>query len=123
MREHGGSVVNITSIGGISPAPNTGYYNATKAALGFLTRQLAAELAPAVRVNTVAPGMIDTDMAAAIPAAQRTHCWPNPPGPIRLARRHSRRDIVPAIGGAGWITGQVLAVDGGALDPKGVLLS
>ena len=124
MREHGGSVVNITSIGGISPAPNTGYYNATKAALGFLTRQLAAELAPAVRVNAVAPGMIDTDMAAAIPAAQRDALLAD----IPMARFGSPDDIAAATSfllseSAGWITGQVLAVDGGALDSKGVLLS
>lgn len=45
MRERGGVIVNITSIGGISPAANVGYYNATKAGLDLLTRQLAAELA------------------------------------------------------------------------------
>jgi NAD(P)-dependent dehydrogenase (short-subunit alcohol dehydrogenase family) len=116
--------VNITSIGGISPAPNTGYYNATKAALSFLTRQLAAELAPAVRVNAVAPGMIDTDMAAAIPAAQRDVLLDGIP-----MRRFGWPDDIAAATSfllseqAGWITGQVLAVDGGAVDSKGVSLS
>jgi len=123
MREHGGSVVNITSIGGISPSPSTGYYNATKAALGFLTRQLAAELAPAVRVNAIAPGMIDTDMAAAIPAAQRDALLAG----IPMGRFGSPDDIAATTSFllseyAGWITGQVLAVDGGALTSNGVPL-
>jgi NAD(P)-dependent dehydrogenase (short-subunit alcohol dehydrogenase family) len=124
MRQHGGAVVNVTSIGGIAPAPHTGYYNATKAALNFLTRQLAAELAPAVRVNAVAPGMIDTDMAQAIPPEQRAALLSG----IPLNRFGSPADIAAATlfllsDQAAWITGQVLAIDGGMLDSRGVPLS
>ncbi len=54
--EHGGVVLNIASIGGMSVETSIGAYNATKAALLHLTRTLAAELAPGVRVNAIAPG-------------------------------------------------------------------
>ena len=66
MREHGGSVVNVASLGGIRPSPFIGIYNASKAALLHMTRQLALELAPAVRVNAVAPGLVKTDFARAL---------------------------------------------------------
>ena len=66
MQERGGVVVNVASIGGMSVEPAIGIYNATKAALIHLTRTLAAELAPGVRVNAVAPGLVKTDMARAL---------------------------------------------------------
>lgn len=120
MREHGGAVVNVTSIGAAAPTPKTGYYNATKVALDYLTRQLAAELAPAVRVNAVAPGLIDTDMAAAIPDAERAALLAG----IPLGRFGQPSDIAAAASfllseRAGWLTGHVLVVDGGALVASG----
>ncbi|MGH8979023.1 MAG: SDR family oxidoreductase, partial [Acidimicrobiia bacterium] len=66
MREHGGVVLNVVSVGGMRPGPFIGAYNVSKAALIHLTRQLAQELAPAVRVNAVAPGLVKTDMARAL---------------------------------------------------------
>ncbi|WP_029138615.1 SDR family oxidoreductase [Nakamurella lactea] len=121
MRARGGAIVNITSIGGLAPSPNTGYYNATKAALSYLTQQLAAELAPRVRVNAVAPGLIDTDMAAAIPAEQAEQLRRE----IPLARLGQPDDIAAATSfllsdAAAWITGAVLPVDGGHLHHRGV---
>lgn len=115
-----GAIVNITSVGGVDPSPHTGYYNATKAALGFLTRQLAAELAPLVRVNAVAPGMVNTEMAAAVPAEDRARLLTE----IPLNRFGDPADIAAATSfllseQAGWITGQLLSVDGGALVAKG----
>ncbi|MER7274711.1 SDR family oxidoreductase [Dactylosporangium sp. NPDC000244] len=102
------------------PTPRMGFYNATKAALDHLTRQLAAELAPAVRVNAVAPGLIDTDMAAGIPEPERAQLLSG----IPMGRFGAPEDIATITSfllsdRAGWMTGQVVAVDGGALVAHG----
>jgi NAD(P)-dependent dehydrogenase (short-subunit alcohol dehydrogenase family) len=116
MREHGGVVVNMASVGGVSVETHIGHYNVTKAALIHLTRTLAAELAPGVRVNGIAPGLVKTDMARAL--------WE--PNEEAIAKRMPLRrlgepdDIANAAlflasDMASWITGQTLVVDGGAL--------
>ena len=66
MGEHGGVVLNTASIGGMGFEANLGLYNASKAALIHLTKQLALELAPKVRVNAVAPGVVRTKLAEAL---------------------------------------------------------
>ncbi len=116
MQEHGGSVLNIASIGGLSVETSIGAYNATKAALLHLTRTLAAELAPGVRVNAIAPGLVKTDMARAL--------WePNEDAMARflpMQRLGEPADIANAAtflasDHASWITGSTFVVDGGAL--------
>jgi NAD(P)-dependent dehydrogenase (short-subunit alcohol dehydrogenase family) len=116
MRERGGSVINIASVGGFGVEPSIGIYNTTKAGLIYLTRTLAAELAPGVRVNAIAPGLVKTDMARAL--------WE--PNEELLAKRMPLRRLGEPddIGKAAlffasdlssWITGHTLVVDGGAL--------
>jgi NAD(P)-dependent dehydrogenase (short-subunit alcohol dehydrogenase family) len=116
MSEHGGVILNISSVGGLSVEPAIGHYNVTKAALLHLTRTMAADLAPGVRVNSIAPGLIKTDFARAL--------WE--PGEEAIASRIALKRIgVPediaqaatflASDMASWITGQTLVVDGGAL--------
>ena len=116
MRDHGGNVLNIASIGGMSVETSIGAYNATKAALLHLTRTLAAELAPGVRVNAIAPGLVKTDMARAL--------WePNEAAfakTLPMRRLGEPADIGRAAvflcsDAASWITGTSLVVDGGAL--------
>lgn len=116
MQERGGSVVNISSVGGMTVEPGIGIYNATKAALIHLTKTLAAELAPGVRVNAIAPGLVKTDMARALwePNEERIG------GSMPLGRLGEPRDIAAAAlylasDLASWVTGHVLVVDGGAL--------
>jgi len=116
MAERGGVVVNVASIGGLSIEPTIGIYNTTKAALIHLTKTLAAELGPGVRVNAVAPGLVKTDMARAL--------WERGEEAIAarlpLGRLGVPEDIAAAVlflcsDAASWITGHTLVVDGGAL--------
>ncbi len=115
MRGHGGSVVNVSSVGGLLVERNIGFYNLTKAALLHLTRHLAIELAPDVRVNAVAPGLIKTDMARALWERDEPRLSEETP----LGRLGEPRDIAQAVlhlasDRSAWMTGQVLVVDGGA---------
>ncbi len=116
MAEHGGVVLNIASIGGLSAGTQIAIYNGTKAALMHLTRSLAAEMAPGVRVNALAPGLVKTDMARVL--------WePNEAAMARhtpLGRLGEPRDIANAAvflcsDASSWITGTTTVVDGGAL--------
>ena len=63
MQEHGGVIVNMSSVGGFRHGGGLGAYNTSKAGLIHLTKILAAELAPGVRVNALAPGIIQTDFS------------------------------------------------------------
>lgn len=116
MAGHGGSIINIASIGGLTVESSIGHYNVTKAALIHLTRTLAADLAPGVRVNAIAPGLVKTDMARALwePAEQAIAAR------MPLRRLGEPADIANAAlfltsDLASWITGQTIVVDGGAL--------
>jgi len=114
MAERGGSIINISSVGGLGPEPGIGWYNVTKAALIHITRQLAWELAPAVRVNAIAPGLIRTEFARALWEGHEDRIASHIP-----LRRIGEPDDIAATAlflaspAAGWITGQVLVVDGG----------
>jgi NAD(P)-dependent dehydrogenase (short-subunit alcohol dehydrogenase family) len=115
MKDHGGVVLNVASVGGLRPGPFIGAYNVSKAALLHLTRQLAQELAPSVRVNAVAPALVKTDMARALwepneDAMARSHA---------LGRLGMPDDIASAAlfllsDASSWMTGETMIVDGGA---------
>jgi NAD(P)-dependent dehydrogenase (short-subunit alcohol dehydrogenase family) len=116
MKEHGGSVINISSVGGLMTSPALGVYDVFKCALMHLTRQLAYELAPKVRVNCLAPGLIKTDFAK--------YLWQDGKGDAvaqtyPLKRLGEPDDIGEAAlyfaAGASWVTGQTLVLDGGGL--------
>lgn len=116
MAERGGVVINMASVGGLSIEPAIGHYNVTKAALIHLTRTMAADLAPDVRVNAIAPGLVKTHMARALwePAGEQIAAG------TPLRRLGEPEDIAGAAlflasDMASWITGETLVVDGGAL--------
>ncbi|MCU1655486.1 MAG: NAD(P)-dependent oxidoreductase [Pseudonocardiales bacterium] len=109
-----GAVVNVSSNLSLAAGGPSGVYGLTKAALNYLTQQLAVELAPDVRVNAVAPGVIDTDMAAMLVAQgdALSKQWPLP----RFGRPIDIADAVEFLAGprSSWMTGQIIVVDGGA---------
>ncbi|MCH6158985.1 SDR family oxidoreductase [Streptomyces marispadix] len=121
QRDHGGTIVNIASIAGMSASPFIGAYGMSKAAMINLTQQLAHEFAPGVRVNAVAPAVVKTKFAAALYEGREQDA---------AARYPMGRLGVPSdIGGAAafltspdsaWITGQTLVVDGGLALNAGV---
>lgn len=114
--ERGGSIVNIASIGGLVPMAGIGAYNVAKAGLIALTRQLAQELAPGVRVNALAPGIVKTRLARALYEDKEAAVAAGHP----LRRIGEPADIANAAlflasDAAAWITGETLVVDGGTL--------
>jgi NAD(P)-dependent dehydrogenase (short-subunit alcohol dehydrogenase family) len=116
MSQHGGTVINIASIGGLVTETGIGFYDATKAAVIHLTRQFAMELGPLVRVNGIAPGLVRTHLARAMWEAYEDSLKASLP----LRRIGEPEDIAKvAVFLAGddsaWMTGQTLVVDGGSL--------
>jgi NAD(P)-dependent dehydrogenase (short-subunit alcohol dehydrogenase family) len=114
MGEHGGSVINTASIGGLGHEAGLGLYNTTKAALIYLTKQLALELSPKIRVNAVAPGVVRTRLAEAL---WRDH-EPQVAAATALNRIGEPDDVAAAVvflasEAAAWITGETMVIDGG----------
>ena len=115
LHAHEGCIVNISSIWGLRGASCEVTYSATKGALIALTRSLASELAPTgIRVNCVAPGVIQTDMLSALPPEVLPQLAQETP----LGRLGTPEDIAAAVSfladeKASFITGQVLTCDGG----------
>jgi 3-oxoacyl-[acyl-carrier protein] reductase len=118
MREHGGSIVNISSTAGLRGSIGQVNYAAAKAGVLGLTKSGALELGRfGVRVNAIAPGTIQTEMTA--PILANTKLRAKLDSEIRLGRLGTVDDIAQAVAflagpDASWITGKVLTVDGGA---------
>lgn len=107
MRESGGgAIVNVASVGGLKPYSHHLAYSVSKAGLVMLTRALARDFAPGVRVNAIAPGMVDLGDDDAMPSADRVplRSWASP---------EDIEDALLYLADASQVTGQVLAVDGG----------
>jgi 3-oxoacyl-[acyl-carrier protein] reductase len=120
LGEHGGAIVNVASAGGVVPSAPIGGYNASKAALIHLTRQLAGELAPTVRVNGIAPAVIKTKFAKALYEDDEERAASHYP----LKRLGTPEDTSKLAAfllsdDASWITGQVIVIDGGATAFRG----
>ena len=112
-----GSIVNITSMNGVAPGPNAGAYGATNAAIALLTQQMALEWgAQGIRVNAVAPGLIDAGMSEPIyadPEFRERRGSKVPLGRLGTAEDVAAVVLFLASPGAAYVTGQNLLVDGG----------
>ncbi|MFZ1062291.1 MAG: SDR family oxidoreductase [Acidimicrobiales bacterium] len=114
MAEHGGVIINIASIVGLGPEPGIGWYGVTKAAVIHLTKQLAWELAPGVRVNAIAPGLVRTELARGLWQEREEAISSNIPlGRLGEADDVAGLALMLASDTSSWLTGQVLVVDGG----------
>jgi 3-oxoacyl-[acyl-carrier protein] reductase len=115
LGEHGGAVVNVSSIAALRPSPGLGSYGLSKAAMCYLTQQLALELAPTVRVNAVAPAVVKTKFAASLFEGREAEVASTYP----LGRLGVPGDVGGAVAfllsdEAAWITGHTLVLDGGS---------
>lgn len=115
IRQRSGAIVNLASKVGESGSPGQAAYAASKAAIAGLTKSLAKELGPSgVRVNAVAPGFIETDLTAHYGAEARAAIVER----VALRRLGQAQDVARVIRflcttDAAYVTGQVIAVDGG----------
>jgi 3-oxoacyl-[acyl-carrier protein] reductase len=115
MRQKSGRMINISSTAGLMGNAGQVNYSAAKAGVIGLSKAAARELAHwNILVNVVAPGLVETDMAAAIPAADREALMQQVP----LKRIGTAREVAEVVRflageGAGYITGQVIQVNGG----------
>jgi len=116
MEEHGGVILNVSSLGGTHLYPHMGAYLSSKAALNHLTRILAAELGPGVRVNAIAPGLIKTEMSKSAWSKHETRFAAALPlerlgEPVDVARSA----IFLMCDDSAWVTGEILLIDGGTV--------
>lgn len=115
LKQRYGRIVNLSSVAGLRGNAGQANYAAGKAGVIGLTKSAAKELAGRnITVNAVAPGFIETDMTAALPEKVRESLLPS----IPMGRTGAAEDAARAVAflageGAGYITGQVLCVDGG----------
>jgi ketoreductase RED2 len=111
LRERGGAIVNVSSIAGIRPTGSSIPYAASKAALNHLTALLAKAVGPEVRVNAVAPGLVDTPWTA---DWSTVRAFVSAVAPLkRSGTPEDVADVIVTLARAPYVTGQVVAVDGG----------
>ncbi|RMD60144.1 MAG: 3-oxoacyl-[acyl-carrier-protein] reductase [Nitrospirae bacterium] len=115
MKQRSGNIVNISSVSGLKPLPRQVNYASSKAGVIGFTKSLAQEVAPYnIRVNAVAPGYIETDMLSHLNKKYIEHALSNIPlGRFGRAEEVAEVVIFLLSGASGYITGQVIPVDGG----------
>jgi NAD(P)-dependent dehydrogenase (short-subunit alcohol dehydrogenase family) len=111
LRAAGGCIVNVTSHAGVRPKGSSIAYAASKAALNHVTKLLAAALGPDIRVNAVAPGLVETPLTSSWVEAHEL--WRTRSPMRRPAQASDVADLISSIVGNGYLTGEVILLDGG----------
>lgn len=115
-----GSIINISSGAGTGPVPGSGHYGAAKAGVNSLTMTASAELAPRIRVNGIAPGLVPTEIVARALGvedgdfSQVEKTWGIPMGRLGTPLDIGAAAVFLCSPAASWITGETLRVGGGA---------
>lgn len=115
MKDHGGVIVNVASIAGLRPSPIMGAYNISKAGLIHMTRQLAQELAPSIRVNGVAPAVVKTRLAGALLVDEEATAAMHPLGRVGEPEDVARLIVYLGSDASSWMTGTTVPIDGGVV--------
>jgi ketoreductase RED2 len=111
LRRAGGSVVNVSSLAGVRPTGSSIPYAASKAALNHMTLLLAKVVGPEVRVNAVAPGLVDTPWTADWDVVREAVAQMTPLK--RIGQPDDVAEVVLALARASYVTGQIVGIDGG----------
>jgi NAD(P)-dependent dehydrogenase (short-subunit alcohol dehydrogenase family) len=115
MNEHGGSILNLGSVGGFQPTPGAGAYSISKAGLAMLTRVLAVELGPDVRVNALAPAVVRTKFSEALYRDEEAVVNSYPMHRLGEPADVAQAALYLSSPAASWVTGVVLPLDGGSM--------
>lgn len=113
MEKNGGAVVNVASVAGLRPSPIMGAYNIAKAGLIHMTRQLALELAPKIRVNAVAPAVVRTRLAGMLLQDEAMAARLHPLGRVGEPEDVARVITFLVSDSAEWMTAAIVPIDGG----------
>ncbi|MEX1037905.1 MAG: SDR family oxidoreductase [Acidimicrobiia bacterium] len=116
MGKSGGAIVNVASVAGLRPGPITGAYNISKAGVVHLTRQLAFELAPDIRVNAVAPAIVRTRLAGMLLQDEEAAARSHPLGRVGEPEDVARMIVFLGSDASSWMTGAIIPVDGGVTE-------
>lgn len=121
MKNHGGSVLNISSVGAFRVGGYAGAYNISKVGVQHLTKQLALELGPRIRVNCLAVGLVRTHFSRALlERGENIIIGKHPMKRLGLPEDIAAAAVFLLSDAASWITGQVLTIDGGGTSLSGV---
>jgi NAD(P)-dependent dehydrogenase (short-subunit alcohol dehydrogenase family) len=109
-------MVNVASVAGLRPSSITGAYNISKAGVVHLTRQLAFELAPDIRVNAVAPAVVRTRLAGMLLQDEEFAARMHPLGRVGEPEDIARMIVFLGSDASSWMTGAIIPVDGGVTE-------